>query len=258
MNKFTAKTIVYVWFLGITIIGCSPKNMNMLQSNRDLINSDSVQFPQLTIQKGDLLFIGVTSQDPQSDVRYNLNNYYSAGVQTTPSAISLLGYLVDKQGDVKFPDVGLLSTTGLRTDQLANLLQEKLTLYLKNPIVTVRFLNFKVTVLGEVMRPGSFQIPTEKVTLIEALGLAGDLTIYGKRESVMIIREKNGKREYGYVDLTKGELFKSPYFYLEQNDAIYVSMNNKKVLNSDQTLVRNISLATGIISTIAIIISALK
>lgn len=242
----------------LLLMSCSPRNINMLQSNKQLIRSSAVEFPQLTIQKGDLLFIGVTSSDPQSDIRYNLNNYYTAGIQTVPSSTTLVGYLVDKLGTIKIPDVGIVKAEGYTTTDLSGFLREKLQAFLKDPIVTVRFLNFRITVLGEVARPGTFQVPSEKISIIDALGLAGDLTVYGRREDVMIIREKDGRREYATIDLTKGDLFSSPYFYLQQNDAIYVSMNKRKVVNSDQTLVRNISLATGIISTIAIIISALK
>lgn len=252
---------IHILFVGLVIFmatACAPRNINMLQTNTNAINAESIKYPELTIQKGDLLFIGVSSKDPVSDVRYNLNNYYSGGMQATASQTSLLGYMVDNSGNIKIADVGPVPASGLKTEELSVSIQQKLERFLKDPTVTVRFLNFKITVLGEVTRPGHFQIPTEKVTIIEALGLAGDLTVYGKRDQVMVIREKNGKREFGFIDLTKGDLFNSPYFYLEQNDAVYVYMNNKKVSNTDQTLVRNISLATGIISTIAIIITALK
>lgn len=245
-------------FLLVATMGCNPKNINMLQTNIDVIKASNQTPPELTIQRGDLLFIGITSRDPQSDIRYNINNYYAMGNQANASTGSLLGHLVDNNGVIKLPDIGEVKVEGMKTDELAAYLRAKLETYLKEPIVTVRFLNFRISVLGEVARPGTFQVPTEKISIIEALGLAGDVTVYGEREKVMVIREVNGKREYGWIDLTKGDLFNSPYFYLQQNDAIYVYVNDRKVANTDQTTVRNVSLAIGIVSTIAIVITALR
>ncbi|MEO8405650.1 MAG: polysaccharide biosynthesis/export family protein [Chitinophagaceae bacterium] len=244
--------------LMLAATGCATKNINMLQSNTNLINASGIKVPELVIQKGDLLFIGVNSHDPQSDMRYNTNNYYTSGAQTSASSSNILGYLINRDGNIKFPDIGDLKAEGQTTSELEDLIKKKLETYLNMPIVTVRFLNFKITVLGEVTRPGTYQIPTEKISIIEAIGLAGDLTVYGVRNNVMIIREVDNKREYGFIDLTKGDIFQSPYFYLKQNDAIYVTMNSRKVSNADQTTVRNISLGIGIVSAIAIILNALN
>jgi len=141
----------------------------------------------------------------------------------------LLPYLVDADGNINFPVLGKLKVAGVTTQQLGDQITQQLTTYLVEPIVNVRLTNFKITVMGEVKLPGTYTVPNERITLIEALGLAGDLTIQAKRSPILLIREKNGKREFITVDLTNKALFNSPYYYLAQNDVLYVEPNKAKV-----------------------------
>jgi polysaccharide export outer membrane protein len=175
-----------------------------------------------------------------------------AGSPTTP------GYLVDEKGDIEFQGLGRLHVEGLTKGALKDTLDARLMVYLKNPYYTIRFMNYRFTVLGEVMHPGIFGIPGEHVSLLEAIGLAGDLTFYGRRDNVLVIRETNGKREWGRLDLTKPEIMSSPYFYLQQNDVLIVEATKKKVAASDQVTVRNVTIAATIISALAIVYSIFK
>jgi polysaccharide export outer membrane protein len=147
---------------------------------------------------------------------------------------------------------------GLTKNQLIELLNAKLKDFLTNPYYTIRFLNYRFTMLGEVNRPGIFSIPGERVSLLEALGLAGDLTFYGRRDNVLFIRQNNGRRDFVRLDLTKPEIMASPYFYLQQNDVVIVEANKKKAVANDQVTVRNVTIAATIVSTLAIIYSIFR
>jgi polysaccharide export outer membrane protein len=124
--------------------------------------------------------------------------------------------------------------------------------------VVIRLLNYRVTVLGEVARPGTFSIPSERVSVLDAIGLAGDLTVYGKRSNIRIIRTTGGVRQTATLDLNKGDIFGSPFFYLRQNDIVYVEMNDRKIPNTDQASLRNLSFALGIISALGVVISTIN
>lgn len=185
-----------------------------------------------TIKKGDILLISVSSSKPEMAIPYNLfttknqmtggSSSLSSSVNRVTSNVTYEGYTVDTNGDIQFPIFGELHIEGLTRQELSEMLQEKLLPVLPDPIVTVTFLNFFVTVLGEVNRPGVYNLPGDKITLFEALGFAGDLTVHGQRSRIVVIREgKNGK-EVETLDIKSKEIFKSPYFYLQQNDVIYV------------------------------------
>ncbi|HEX4371797.1 MAG TPA: polysaccharide export protein, partial [Puia sp.] len=147
---------------------------------------------------------------------------------------------------------------GLTRSQLKDTLVAKLNHYLNNPYCTIRFLNFRFTMLGEIAKPSLYSIPSDRINIFEALALSGDITLYGRRENILIIRENNGVREFGRIDLTKPEILKSPYFYLQQNDIVYIEQNKKKSIANDVVTLRNISIATAIVSTAALIYSILK
>jgi polysaccharide export outer membrane protein len=138
------------------------------------------------------------------------------------------GYLVDQNGEVDFPVVGRVKLGGLTREQAVNKLTEAVNQYVKSPIVTVRLLNFKITVIGEVNRPSTFTVPTEHINVLEALGLAGDLTPYGRRENILLLREKDGVRTTTRLNLNSKVLLNSPYFYLQQNDLLYVEPDKIK------------------------------
>ncbi len=209
-----------------------------IQGKFDTAQLSKIEIKEPVIQRSDLISIIVFSDNPTATSIYNLAN--AAG-----------GYLVDDRGNIQMQGVGELHVEGLDKKQLTDLLNSKLRVFLTNPYYTIRFINYKVSLLGEVTREGVYSVPNEKINIFEAIGLAGGLTIYAKRENVMVIRELNGKREFARLDLTSPEVFKSPYYFLQQNDLVVVEQTRTKLSNSDQTTARNISLATSIISTLA-------
>jgi polysaccharide export outer membrane protein len=167
-----------------------------------------------------------------------------------------LGYLVDNDGTIELPLIGKVKIGGLRTTDAADTIRTRLGAYLKEPSVVVRNINFKISVLGEVKIPGIFVIPDEKITLPQILSMAGDLTIYGNRSNIMIIREENGKREYARLNLTSREIFDSPYYYLRKNDVVYVEPIKSKMFDTDSR-VRTVPLIISIVggvSTLGILI----
>lgn len=227
--------------------------------------ADSTALPQEitnqyipTVQPKDLLGINVTSLNPEASSFFNpyAGVERVATFQTVNGQVPVttaIGYLVDPDGNIQLPLVGKVKVLGLTSAGARDLLQEKLKNYLKEPTVNVRFLNFKVSVLGEVARPSMFSVPNEQMTITEALSLAGDITIYGRRDNVMIIRETNGKREFGRVNMNQRDLFKSPFYYLHTNDVIYVEPGKARLAYADRfyTILPSI---IGALSLIAVII----
>ena len=151
-----------------------------------------------------------------------------------------------------------MKAAGLTRAQLTDALSERVRKYIDSAIVSIRLTNYRITVLGEVMKPGTFSIPSERVTVLDAIGLAGDLSVYGKRNNIRVIRTSGGNRQTGTLDLNKGDIFDSPFFYLRQNDIVYVEMNEKKLPNSDQASLRRVSIALGIISALGVVISTIN
>ncbi len=185
------------------------------------------------IQADDLLEIGIYAENPAAVAPFTLQGIG----ERTKEQNNVAGnhFLVDQAGDIDFPVLGKIHLSGLRVEQARDTFKLKLQRYITNPIVNVRWLNFKFTVLGEVNRPATYTLPERSVTVLEAVGLAGDLTNYGNRKNILVIREQDGKREFGRVDLQDRNVFTSPYFYLKQNDVIYVEPRKQKTgVVSDQ------------------------
>lgn len=209
--------------------------------NPETVNNykESIPLYDAKIMPKDLLSITVNTTDPQAAAPFNLTvqtPINAALVNTnTTSAPSLQQYLVNNNGEIDFPVIGRLQVSGLTKNQAEDLIREKLQPYLKEvPIVTVRMSNYKISVLGEVAKPGTFTVSNEKVNILEALAMAGDMTVYGIRDNVKLIREDaNGKREIITLNLSDAELVVSPYYYLRQNDILYVTPNKTKAKNSD-------------------------
>jgi len=194
--------------------------------------TSSTPVPQSIIQRNDLLNITVSSLDAQASAMFNAPNILNASNNGYSNEI--LGYLVGSDGTIQFPILGSIKAEGLTKDQLGTAIQKKLTEQdlLKGPIVSVRFLNFHITVLGEVKNPTDINVPSEKISLLQAIGLAGDLTLYAKRDNVLVIREENGNKVIKRIDLTSVELLSSPYYYLKSNDVVYVEPNRSKVAST--------------------------
>ena len=203
------------------------------------------------ILPGDRLTITVGALNSESAIIYN--QPVTSNLATSPSAIQP-GYLVNSEGIIQLPQLGNMKVEGLTRQQLVDTLTNIYKVYLKDPLVSVQLTNFRITVLGDVAAPGTKVISEGKVNLLEAIGLSGDLTMYGRRSNILVIREKDGRREFGRVDLTSSNLFKSPYYNLQQNDVIYVEMTKTKIDASDQTVVRNVSIAASLVSLLATVI----
>jgi len=193
---------------------------------KDSITQIQYSNPEVVIQKNDILNITVSSLSAEASQVFNMPNAVS-----NASLSTLGGYLVADDGKIQFPILGSIKAEGLTKTQLRDtitrqLLDKKLLL---EPIVSIRNLNYKVTVLGEVLRPSVINVPSEKISILEALGAAGDLTIFSNRSNVLLIREENNKRIFKVMNLNSNEIFSSPYFYLKPNDVIYVEPNQNKI-----------------------------
>jgi polysaccharide export outer membrane protein len=194
------------------------------------------------IQSGDILFVGVNSLDPMSSALFNFSTTGTSagpGMQSATIATpnTTLGILVNTDGTIELPKIGKLIARGKTKDQLRSSLIEALQPYLKEPVVTIRFMNYRVTVLGEVNRPGTLPILNERVSVLEALGLAGDLTMYGSRNNILLIHENNGLKVTKRLSLNDYSIFSSPYYYLQSNDVIYVEPNRAKAYISSPVAV---------------------
>lgn len=215
--------------------------------------------PDYKLQPGDRLNIVVTALNQQAAQEFNQMTVSSttSTESTTPSG----GYLVDDDGNIMFPQIGTVHVAGITTKKLADNLGDSLLNYLKEPLVTINILNFKVNILGEVNRPGPIVVPDGKMSVLEAISQSGDLTIYGKRENILLIREQNGKREFAKLDLTSNDIFDSPYFYLQQGDIIYVEMNKNKMVLSDASETRKFRITSILLAAVtagAILFNSLK
>lgn len=207
--------------------------------NQTLKNETTIY--ETKICPDDLLEIAVSSIEPAAVSVFNLG----------------IPYLVDNAGYIDYPVLGKIHVAGKTRAEITDLLKEKISVYAKSPIVTLQLKNFKISVLGEVAKPGTVQVPNERVSILDAIGLAGDLTIYGQRSNVMLIRDNNGKKEYHQFDLTKAEILNSPYYYLQQNDIVYIEPNKARKGNSkySQSAQFNISVASTVVGAISVIAS---
>ena len=237
MKKIFSFAFTALLLLAITSCGTS-KSVAYIQ-NSDSINYDNSRYLyDAKIMPKDQLTITVNTVNPEASTPYNLllqNSYYQ-GRTMSSGGRTLMPYLVDNDGYINFPVIGRLKVGGLTKSECENMILEKIRPYMaetENPVVTVRMSSYSVSVIGEVARPGSFQVAREKITILEALAQAGDLTIYGVRDKVKLIREDaTGKKEIHTLDLTNANIVNSPYYYLQQNDIVYVEPNKVKAQNA--------------------------
>ena len=220
----------------------------------------SNSFIEPTIQPDDILSISIFTIDPNTSMVVNqLNSQYVGQSQVVGANTNLVssGFLVDKNGEVDLSVVGKVKLLGLTTFQARDLIQELASKSFNSPNVQVRYSNFRVTVLGEVGRPATYTIPNEKVTVLDALGLAGDLTIYGRRENVLLIRDNQGVKQFIRLNLNSAALFNSPFFYLRQNDVIYVEPNKGKAASLNVARTQTIALIGTALTVLITLISRL-
>ena len=272
------KKSIVILVAALALAGCqSYKKVPYLQSYESLtdksykeivINEVSQQdtLYDARIQPKDLLNITINTTAPQAAAPFNLtmqtySNMAQTGTSTT-SQPALQQYLVDNAGEIDFPVIGRLKVGGLTKNAAEGLIREKLRPYLKEtPIVTVRMPNYKISVLGEVNSPGTFTISNEKVNIFEALAMAGDMTIYGIRNNVKLIREdNNGRRDVISLNLNEQNILHSPYYYMQQNDILYVAPNKTKAKNasvSNSTTIW-ISVVTSLVSLASLIVNIVR
>jgi polysaccharide export outer membrane protein len=264
--------IITLFVIGITSSCRNVKNLQYLQGSFDTARLSKVEIPEPIIQKGDLLGISVYSDDPVSTALVTnplANASLSVGstggtnpssTATSASASAPQGFIVNQSGNIQLYKLGSIPAGGKTKKQLADTLA---LLYanqglLINPYVDVRFLSYKVTIIGEVNQPGSVSVPTDRLNAFEAIGLAGDITVFGRRDNILVVRETNGKREFGHLNLKDPNVFLSPYYYLKQNDLMIVDVGkNKSVVNNQQTF-QYVSLGASLLSIAAVFISLFR
>lgn len=231
-----------------------------IQSVKQAKLDSAIAFTEPVIQPDDILSINIFTLNPQSGAIINqaAATPTLGGNTNSSTAAQSTGFLVDKNGEIEISLIGKLKVAGLTTYQARELIREKATDVYKQPNVQLRFANFKVSVLGEVNSPSAYTLPNEKVTILDALSLAGDLTIYGRRENVLIVRDNNGKKEFARLDLNSSNIFSSPFYYLKQNDVIYVEPNKRKVSASNSAQIQTISVIASVLSVIVLAISNFK
>jgi len=239
---------ILILALVIGLSSCvSNKRLPYFQNLRDttfmLANS---QFEPL-IQKGDILYIGVTSSDPASAAIFNTVNaiVIQNGINTFANN-TVPGILVNSDGIIDLPKIGAVTVSGKTTKALSVEIKEKVLPYLKDPLVTVRLMNNRITVLGEVSRPGTINIPNERITLLEGLGWAGDLTPFGNRSNVLVIRDSAGLQKIQRMNLNDNSVFSSPFFYLQPNDVVYVAPSKTRSIASSNLPILLPSIISGL------------
>lgn len=259
---------IFLFLLVATALGsCTSYKHVPYMQDIETVNNSTQNLPlyDARIMPKDLLSITVNTTDPKTSAPFNLTVQTSINAAyntNTTTQAALQQYLVNNEGEIDFPVVGRLKVGGLTKNEAEDLIREQLKPYLKEtPIVTVRMANYKIAVLGEVARPGSFTVSNEKVNVLEALAMAGDMTVYGLRTNVKLIREDaDGKRSIHELDLTKSDLVLSPYYYLKQNDILYVTPNQTKARSSDigTTTTTWISATSIMVSIASLIVNILR
>ena len=257
MNRKLSLQLVSLFFVLLLTACTSSKKILYLQDVQPLKQQDIENQYEVKIHNDDLLAIMVNSKNPELALPFNMPLIsYQVGYQSGYNQ-RILGYLVDSDGNIDFPILGKIHAAGMTRKELTTYLKQRLIDedYIKDPVVTVQFLNFKISVMGEVNRPGSFDINSDRITLLEALSKAGDLTIYGRRDRVAVIREVDGVRTILYHDLRSSDIFQSPCYYLQQNDIVYVEPNKAKTGQSRINQNNSVSVWTSVISVLTSIVT---
>ncbi len=245
------------------LTGCSSKKRTTLTyfTNRDTITAPVIPTENymVKIEPGDELFITITSLIPDATAPYNLplSNPGMLGSLEMSTQPKIATYIVNENGDITLPVIGTLHVAGLETTQLAALIQKEVGKDVADALVKVELVNFRINVLGEVARPGSQKISRERFSILDAIADAGDLTPYGERSNVLLIREENGKRTYHTINLNDVATLSSPYFYLQQNDVVYVEPNSIRKENAryNQYSSYKISVISTVVSAVSVVAS---
>ncbi len=270
--SFLKRVILSVLIAGILHSCTNYKNLTYFNNISDSsevyrkgVNIKLKEYMPVTVKQDDILSVIVSTNDPENKMTEVINMISQPSVRTSGSGgqsqtfnNNTQGFLVDKSGHIELPLLGRIHIEGLTTSEVGTLVKKKAEKLFKDPTVNIRLLNYRVTVLGEVSRPGTYSFSNEKVSVLDALGMAGDLTVYGKRDNVLVIRELNDQKKAIRLNLNDASLLMaSPYFYLQQNDVVYVEPVKNKAVQSDASTSRTISIVTGAASILAVIIAAL-
>lgn len=221
---------------------------------------NSATYTEPLIQPDDNLSISIFTLNPQtgSIINQAAATPILGGNANTAVAQQITGFVVDKNGDVELALAGKIRVAGLTTYQAREAIRERVVKYYNEPNVQVRFANFKVSIVGEVNAPSTYNMPNEKVTIMDALSLAGDLTIYGRRDNVLVIRDIDGKKHYEHLDLNSSDIFKSEFFYLRQNDLVYVEPNKARSTANNAAQLQLLGIVTSVLSVLILAVSAFK
>ncbi len=257
------KTFIFLSLLLLLNACVSSKELkNFTEGTAFAVLADSIRNSvPLRLQTDDLLSIVVYNSnetDPKAIAPFNLaaSAPTGGGQSNDPTAAN---YRVDEKGDIHFPVLGPIHVAGLTLSATRDTLSRKLNIYLNDPIVNMRLLNFRITVLGEVASPGAYTVPNERVNVLDAIGMAGDLGNYGRRDNILVIREQNGKRQFEHLNLKSRDIFTSPYFYLRQNDIVYVEPLEQKTTtigSKGQQVLPWVSAGVTLLNLIIILINA--
>lgn len=237
----------------LMLINCTPtQNAVYFHNAADSgIVSKNIDSDEPLIQKNDLLSISVSSLNAEATAIFNAPNTQATSTSTQTGSTSAGGYLVNSEGNVQMPILGSIKAEGLTKKQLKNSISKMINdkKLLVDPIVTIRHLNYEVSIIGEVGKPTVINVPSEKISLLKALGIAGDITIYGKKHNVLLIREEEGKRIINRINLNDEKFLSSEFYYLKPNDVVYVEPNERKIKNAN----RNQQLLPTILSALSIV-----
>ena len=246
INSFLAIVLL------ITFSSCGTRRIAYFRDIPDSTRGRSVpvaEFSDPLIQPDDVLSITVQTIDPQASAALNQPATFASETQ------SVSGFLVDKSGNVEIPMLGVINLAGLTTVQAREKIRQEAAKFYREPTVQVRFANYKITVLGEVNRPASFTLPNEKISVLDALAMAGDVTVFSKMNNVMLIRDNGKQKDIHRLDLTSSKLMQSPYFYMKKNDVLYVEANRDKVASSEVAKMRFITISLSVISLLTFILT---
>ena len=254
------KYFLFILFSGLMVACKTPKDVIYFQGidnlSEDKLAQLSTQSYSTKITYDDLLSITVSAWDPTVVTPFNPPVYAFASQGDEPVVVSeaMYNYLVDKEGNIKFPVIGTVHVEGLTKTEISEKLESLISKYVDNPLVNVQLLNFKITLMGDFNRPGTYNIKNDRISILDAIGMAGELQLTANRTNIMVIREADGKKEIHRMDITNPNIFESPCFYLQQNDVVYVEPIASK-LKSRSSSTRNFSVASSIISTLSVVAS---
>lgn len=235
------KYLLIVLIFPMLFSSCMSKKKIVYLQGAQNFNSTSFNYEPI-IQNDDRISIRVTTLEPEASIPFNIETIATSVTNNISN-----GYLVDGKGTIDFPVLGTISISGFTIDQVKTMLKEKLAVYIKDPVINIRLLNFKVTLLGDVTNPGIKAFSTNRVTLLEAIGAASDLTIFGKRNNILLVRDFQGIKTFNRIDITQADFVNSPFYYLDQNDVIYVEARKAKI---DANALPNLSIIVSVVSFI--------